>query len=105
MDGLGKTARFKSVKDLVIDSTNTYLYACDYGSNKIRRIDISSSSFPVLTVAFNVSGCWGISFDRSRQNLYAVASRYSVIYKMPISDPSLFPVAASASYIIAGQYS
>jgi hypothetical protein len=104
-DGLGKNAKFNNMRALVVDKADTYLYVCDFGNNNIRRIDLSNSSYPVITVAAGISGCWGLSFDKSKQYLYAVASLVHVIYKVSVSDSLPYPITVSAANIIAGQYS
>jgi len=104
VDGIGLRARLSNVKGIVVDSADTYAYICDYGNNKIRRVDLSNSSYTVITVASGISGCWGLSLDKSKNSLYAVASKSHVIYKVAISNPLLYPISPTTNNIIAGQY-
>ena len=104
VDGIGLLARLSNVKGIVVDSADTYAYICDYGNNKIRRVDLSNSSYPVITVASGISGCWGLSIDKSKNSLFAVASKSHVVYKVAISNPLLYPISPTTNNIIAGQY-
>ena len=105
VDGFGTFARFNTLRALAADNTEGYLYACDFRNNNIRRVDLFSNSNLVSTVVTGISGCWGLTIDFSTHSLYAVASLANAIYRFSVSNPSVYPISASAINIIAGQYS
>ncbi|HEX3384053.1 MAG TPA: hypothetical protein VHS53_02635, partial [Mucilaginibacter sp.] len=53
-DGTGGSATFTGPMGIAYDGTNNYLYVCDNGGNKIRRIAISTGA--VLTIAGSGTG-------------------------------------------------
>jgi hypothetical protein len=48
-----------------------------------------------VTVARDVSGCWGIAMFTSRSSLFVVASLANVIYEIPVTNASLFPISVT----------
>lgn len=50
-DGVGGTARFSTLQNIVVDATGTYAYVADSGNHRIRRITLADGT--VLTIAGN----------------------------------------------------
>ena len=54
IDGVGTASRFNNVYGLAIDATRQMLYASDYNNQRIRRIDLATST--VITIAGGAAG-------------------------------------------------
>lgn len=104
--GTGTNAFFSSPRDLCIDSTNTYLYICDQGHHRIRRLTIATGEV-IQFAGTGVTGGTdaaigtnaslnfptGICIDSTNSNLYV--SEGNRIRRIVISTTTVSTLAGS----------
>jgi DNA-binding beta-propeller fold protein YncE len=67
VEGLGTSARFDRPAQIVIDSTNSYLYVCDGNNKTIRRVELISGQGGVVSI----SGLNGSPVGSSTNSYYS----------------------------------
>ena len=78
-DGAGTSAGFNQPFFICINPSNQYLYVCDYGNNKIRKVDVTTNI--VSTFFSGISGPVSICINKTGTTLYVGSSDF-LIYKI-----------------------
>lgn len=97
-DGAGTTAKFNRPAGIALDRANRYLYVAEWGGNKVRKIDLSTST--VSTVAGSGTSSvlggtgtaatfqipWGVALTDDETALYVASWNGSSISKINLSN-------------------
>jgi sugar lactone lactonase YvrE len=106
-DGVGRAARFAGTNGLRSDGSGI-LYACDSGSNTVRRVDVATGEVTTIAGAPNQSGSddgvgsaarfsnpWGVAPDRSG-NIFIADAENDTIRKLVPSTGEVTTIAGTA---------
>jgi len=94
-DGIGNVAKFDTPIGLTIDSADRYLYVADSVNNLIRRVDLSTTDYNVISLPTSVDSPFGIVIDSSDSVLYVTSQNLNSIYKVSLGDNSVSLFAGS----------
>ncbi|WAC41296.1 beta-propeller fold lactonase family protein [Pedobacter sp. SL55] len=94
-DGVGTAATFNRPAGLAIDKANRYLYAAEWGSARVRRIDLTNNQ--VSFIATTGANPWGVAIDEDSQNLYVAAWNGNSISKINLANNSITAIRSGAT--------
>jgi DNA-binding beta-propeller fold protein YncE len=96
-NGAGNVATFNTPIGLTLDSAGRYIYVADNQNNLIRRVDLSTTDYNVISLPNSVDTPFGIVIDSSDSILYVTSQNLNSIYKVSLGDNSVTLFAGSGS--------
>ena len=82
---------------LIIDNSGTTMYACNFSTNSVAKIDMSTKQVTIFAAGNQINGPDGIAFD-DNENLYVANARDNKILKVtPSGDINLFAMVPGSN--------